>query len=79
MKKNFKRAGAIVLSTALALSTATTSLPSLSLFNNESVAKAASVTHVTTSPTRVSVHDPSITKSYFLGFNILTKMKGGAK
>ena len=63
MKKNFKRAGAIVLSTALALSTATTSLPSLSLFNNESVAKAASVTHVTTSPTRVSVHDPSITKS----------------
>lgn len=45
MKKNFKRAGAIVLSTALALSTATTSLPSLSLFNNESVAKAASVTH----------------------------------
>ena len=30
---------------------------------NESVAKAASVTHVTTSPTRVSVHDPSITKS----------------
>ena len=63
MKKNFKRVSAVILSTALAFSSASVSIPQLSLFNNESVAKAASVTHVTTSPTRVSVHDPSITKS----------------
>lgn len=63
MKKNFKRVGAIMLSTALAFSSASASIPQLSLFNNESVAKAASVTNVSSSPNRVSVHDPSITKS----------------
>mgnify|MGYP000976559631 CR=1 FL=1 len=63
MKKNFKRVGAIMLSTALAFSNASASIPQLSLFNNESIAKAASVTHVSSSPNRVSVHDPSITKS----------------
>lgn len=63
MKKNFKRVGAIVLSTALAFSNASTLVPQLSLFNSESIAKAASVTHISSSPSRVSVHDPSITKS----------------
>ena len=62
MKKNFKRAGAIALSTALVLSNFT-AFAVLSLFNNESTAKSASVTHVSSSPNRVSVHDPSITKS----------------
>ena len=63
MKKNFKRVSAVMLSTALAFSSASVSIPQLSLFNNESVAEAASVTHVSSSPNRVSVHDPSITKS----------------
>ena len=60
--KNFKRVGAIMLSTALAFSNASASIPQLSLFNNESIANT-SVTHVSSSPNRVSVHDPSITKS----------------
>ena len=63
MKKNFKRVSAVMLSTALAFSSASASIPQLSLFNSESIAKAASVTHVSNSPNRVSVHDPSITKS----------------
>ena len=60
MKKNFKRVSAVMLSTALAFSSASVSIPQLFLFNNESVAEAASVTHVSSSPNRVSVHDPSI-------------------